>query len=180
MTIERIFAPAAPAVSMDVAREALRRDDNALDVSIGIALSALTAEAEHITGRVLVNRQMRVTLDWFPDAIRLASPTFSVEAVRFLDATGQMQTLDPADYYVDKTSKPGYIVPAPGRSWPITFPRVNAVIVEFTAGYGPTDETVPFEAKHYVLARLQQQFDPTSKVTKADLVGLLDSLRVYG
>lgn len=167
------------AVSADVAREALRRDDDSLDLSIGIAVNALVAEAEQITRCAFVNRGMRVTLDRFPDAIRLASPTYSVESVQFLDTNGQVQTLDPVDYYVDKVTKPGYIVPAAGKRWPSTFGRVNAVTVNFTAGYGPTDETVPSEVKHYILARLQQQFDPSSKVTKADLTGLLDGVRVY-
>lgn len=167
------------AVSMEAAREALRRDDNSLDLSIGISLNALIAEAEHITGRALVNRPMRVTLDWFPDAIRLASPTFSVEAVRYLDAAGVTQTLDPADYYIDMVTKPGYIVPAAGKAWPATTSRVNAVAVDFTAGYGPDDTTVPSEAKDYILGCLQLRFDPTSRVTKADLAGLLDSLKVY-
>lgn len=180
MTMERVSPPLAPAVSIDAARQALRRDDDALDLSIGIAVNALVAEAEQITRCAFVNRGMRVTLDRFADAIRLASPTYSVESVQFLDANGQVQTLDPVDYYVDKVTKPGYIVPASGKRWPSTFARVNAVTVDFTAGYGPTDATVPAEAKHYVLARLQQQFDPSSKVTKADLVGLLDSLKVYG
>jgi uncharacterized phiE125 gp8 family phage protein len=179
MTMEQVSQPVALAVSMDAAREALRRDDDALDLSIGIALKALITEAEQITRRAFVNRAMRVTLDRFPDAIRLAAPTYSVEAVRFLDAAGQMQTLDPADYYVDKVTKPGYIVPAAGKSWPGTGARLNAVTVDFTAGYGPTDETVPDQAKDYVLGCLQLRFDPTSKVTKRDLVGLLDSMKVY-
>ena len=99
--------------------------------------------------------------------------------MRYLDVDGAEQTLDPADYYVDKKTKPGYIVPAAGRAWPATGARVNAVTVDFTAGYGPTDETVPSEAKDYVLGCLQLRFDPTSRVTKADLVGLLWPLKVY-
>jgi hypothetical protein len=53
------------------------------------------------------------------------------------------------------------------------------VTVDFTAGYGPTDATVPNEAKDYVLGCLQLRFDPTSRVTKNDLIGLLYGLKVY-
>jgi uncharacterized phiE125 gp8 family phage protein len=179
MTMEKMSDPVELAVSMEAAREALRRDDTALDLSMRIALVALIAEVEHYTGRALINRPMQVTLDWFPDAIRLASPTYSVEAVRYLDVDGAEQVLDPADYYVDKKSKPGFIVPAAGRAWPSTGARVNAVTVDFTAGYGPTDATVPNEAKDYVLGCLQLRFDPTSRVTKKDLIGLLYGLKVY-
>lgn len=179
MTIEKIGPPAAMAVSMEAALQALRRDDTSLDLSISIAIDALTAEAEQITGRAFVNRAMRVTLDAFPDAIRLASPTFSVESVKYLDSAGVEQTLHPDDYYVDKVTKPGYIVPAAGKAWPSTFARVNAVTVDFTAGYGPTDATVPNEAKHYILARLQLQFDPDLNVKQQYLVRLLDPLAVF-
>lgn len=53
---------------MDAAREALRRDDDALDLSIGMALNALIAEAEQITRRAFVNRAMRVSLAALLDA----------------------------------------------------------------------------------------------------------------
>ncbi|MDQ2822735.1 MAG: hypothetical protein M3Y65_20550 [Pseudomonadota bacterium] len=180
MTMEQVGAPVALAVSMDAAREALRRDDDALDLTIRIALTAIAAEAEQITRLKLVNRPMRVTLDSFPRAIRLASPTWSVESVRFLDAGGEQQTLDQADYYVDKVSRPGYIMPAHGKAWPATYGRANSVVVDFTAGHGPTDEAVPDEAKDYILGCLQLRFDPTSKVTKDDLASLLDGKKVFG
>jgi len=180
MTMEKVSPPVALAVSMDAARLALRRDDAALDLSIEIALDALIAEAEQLTGQAFVNRAMRLTLDAFPDAIRLAAPTFSVESVQYLDVDGQPQTLDPADYYADIITKPGYIVPGAGKAWPATFERINAVTVNFTAGYGPTDATVPSGVKHYLLARLQQQFDADLKTDSKYLDRLLDSLAVYG
>lgn len=180
MTMQTVSPPLAPAISMTAAREALRRDDTALDLSIGIALEALVTDAEQLTGQVFVNRGMRVTLDAFPDAIRLAAPTFSVESVQFFDADGQPQTLDPADYYVDTVTKPGYIVPSAGKAWPQTFQQINAVTVDFTGGYGPTDETVPGAVKLFLMARLQQQFDPDLKVDSKYLDRLLDSLGVYG
>lgn len=179
MTKQQVSPPITLAVSMDAAREALRRDDTALDLSIGIALAALIADAEQLTGQAFVNRPMRVSLNAFPDVIRLAAPTFSVESVQYLDVNGQPQIVDPADYYVNKAAKPGYIVPAAGKGWPGTLNRVNAVTIDFTAGYGPTDTTVPNQVKHFVLARLQQEFDPDMKANTQYLDRLLDSLAVF-
>jgi len=161
MSKEQTSAPVALALTMAEAKQALRieEDDTSLDVTIGIWIKGITVEAETQTHRAFVNRGMRVTLDRFPDAIKLSAPTFSVEAVRFLDPDGVERTLDPADYYVDRVTKPGYIVPARGKTWPATEEHVNAVTVEYTAGYGPSGATIPDEVRTYILAKLQVQFE---------------------
>lgn len=190
MTTERISPPAALAVSMVEAKETLRidEDDTSMDATITLWIKGITAQAEHATGRAFINRAMRTTLDQFPDAIRLGAPSFSVEAVRFIDPDGQMQTLDPADYYVDKVTKPAYIVPASGKAWPATASRVHTVFVDHTDGYGLDYTTVPEEAQNYILAKLLVQYGPPAagggsvgKPFNVDYIdGLLDSLKVYG
>jgi len=168
MSKEKTSAPVALALTMAEAKQALRieEDDTALDTMIGIWIKGITVEAETQTHRCFVNRGMRVTLDSFPDAIQLSAPTFSVEAVRYLDPDGVMCTLDPADYYVDKVTTPGYVVPARGKAWPATEARVNAVSVDYTAGYGPTAATVPDDVRLYILARLTEMFDPAAREYK--------------
>jgi uncharacterized phiE125 gp8 family phage protein len=186
MTTQRISAPVALAVSLAEAKQTLRIDDDdaSMDGQIAVWIAGITAEAEHQTGRAFVNRSMRVTLDAFPDAIKLSAPTFSVEAVRFQDADGVTRTLDPADYYADRVTVPGYVVPARGKAWPVTDAQVNAVSVDYTAGYGPAAADVPEEARLYILGRLSELFDPAArefKETQASsfLCRLLDSLKVY-
>jgi len=168
MSKEQVSAPVALALTMADARKAVRleEDDTSLDTMIEIWVAGITAEAETQTRRAFVNRSMRVTLDAFPDAIQLSAPTFSVEAVRYLDPNGVEQTLDPADYYVDKVTVPGYIVPARGKAWPATEAHVNAVSVDYTAGYGPTAATVPDTVRLYILARLTEMFDPAAREFK--------------
>jgi len=185
MSKEQTSAPVALALTMAEGRKAVRleEDDTSLDTMIEIWVAGITAEAEAQTHRAFVNRGMRATLDAFPDAIKLSAPTFSVEAVRYLDPDGVTQTLDPADYYVDRVTIPGYIVPARGKAWPATESHVNAVSVDYTAGYGPTAATVPDAVRLYILARLSELFDPAArefKETQASLFvnRLLDSLWV--
>jgi len=185
MSKEKTSVPVALALTMAEAKQALRieEDDTSLDTMINIWVAGITAEAEAQTHRAFVNRGMRVTLDAFPDAIQLTAPTFSVEAVRYLDPAGSQQTLDPADYYVDRVTVPGYIVPARGKAWPATEAHVNAVTVDCTAGYGPTAATVPDEVRLYILARLSEMFDPAAREFKKTqtsefLLRLLDGLWV--
>jgi uncharacterized phiE125 gp8 family phage protein len=189
MSTRLIAPPAALAVSMEAARETLRVDDDSLDMTIEQCIKGITIEAEHATGRAFVNRSYRLTLDEFPDAVRLPhAPTFSVESISFIDVAGELQVLDPADYYVDKETEPGYIVPGRGKRWPATLDQVNAVRVDYTAGYGPDDTTVPDSMKTYILAKLQVQFEiqagagsVVSKPFNVEYLDrLLDHLRVYG
>lgn len=187
MTTRQISSPALMAVTLADAKTALRidQDDSAFDAQIAIWVAGITQEAEHITERAFVNRPMRVTLDQFEDAIRLSAPTFSVESVQFVGLDLVKHELDPADYYADTTTEPGYIVAARGRAWPAVGAGVNTVTVDYTAGYGPDATTTPPAAKLYILARLLEQWDPVVKefkeTVKSNFVArLLDSLKVYG
>jgi len=186
MSMEEIGVPAALAVSLADAKVQLRidLDELAFDGQLAIWIAGIAAEAEHETGRKFVNRRMRVTLDRFPGAIKLSAPTYSVESVKFTDVEGDEWLLDPADYYVDKASKPGYVMPAPGRAWPATARHANVVVVDYTAGHGPDSAATPAAAKLYILARLVELWDPATKEFRETVRSnfakrLLDGLRVY-
>jgi len=187
VTTRRITAPLTLAVSLTVAKETLRitPDDTALDTTITLAIKAITLEAEHFLNRSLVSQGLRVTLDAFPSAIELEfPPVLSITSVKYRDADDVEQTLDPADYLLDSVSEPSYLVPASGVSWPSTYSRVNAVTVDYTAGYGVDETTVPENIQNYILVRLQEQFDPLGRELKETAQSnyaqrLLDASRVY-
>jgi len=181
MTIRVITPPVEMAVSLTEARNAARQNGTDHDAEIEIRVRALTDEAEHHTGRAIINRTYEVTLDAFPDAIRLPnSPVSSVTSVKYLDLDGVEQTLDPADYIVDDKSEPGYIVPGVDLAWPDTQVRINAVNVVVVCGYGPDDETTPHAFKAYILARLKEIYAPAGTPESPFLIRGLDSLKVYG
>ena len=185
MSTRLIVPPVALAVSMDEARRSARVDvdpdgTSSLDGDITREVRAYTRDVEHKTNRALINQTWEVTLDSFPDAIQLSkSPVVSVAHVKYYDDAGVQQTLDPQDYLVDDKSEPGYIVPAPGRAWPATAGRINAVEVQYICGYGPTEASVPDEAKSYILARVQQYFSPVANAKVDNFERLLDGLVVY-
>jgi uncharacterized phiE125 gp8 family phage protein len=187
MTTREISPPAALAVTLAEARDQLRieQDNTAFDTQLTIWIAGITKEAEHATGRVFVNRAMRATLDRFEPSICLSAPTFSVESVKFIDVDGQLRTLDPADYFADLVTEPGYVMPQVGKAWPATLVRANVVMVDYTAGSGTTANAVPDAARTFILARLTELWDPTAKEFKQTVrsnftARLLDSLKVYG
>jgi uncharacterized phiE125 gp8 family phage protein len=190
MSTSQVSAPVAMAVSMSDVAEALRLDADvlaALTITLGLTVRAITQEAEHKIQRSLINRSMRVTLDRFPagGAIRLdRGPVSEDPTVEFRDIAGEMQTLDPQDYEIDNSGLPSWIVPAVGKAWPETMERLNSVTVDYTAGYGTTADAVPECARQYILLRLLDLWDPTSRKfgeTAASVFAdsLLDSLKVY-
>jgi uncharacterized phiE125 gp8 family phage protein len=168
MTINRILAPDELAVSMETARATARFDGNAMDAEIAQAIRTYTDEAEHYTGRAIIEQTWEVTLDRFPTGPRGSDgafvlprpPLISVVHIKFYDGAGQLQMLDPQDYQVDIKSAPGYIVPAPGKSWPTSANRINAVEVQYKCGYGTDHSSVPDGIKGFIMAKIAEHFAP--------------------
>jgi len=180
MTARLIIPPAALAVSLEAARAAARLDGDQADAELRLAIGMYTEEAEHEMQRVLITQTWRVTLDGFSAAIRLPyAPLQSVAHVHFESTSGTLETLDPQDYQVDNVSEPGYIVPAPDRAWPATAARINAVEVQYTAGYGPDETSVPDAIKGFILAKVQEHFAAPGTPKSPYLCRLLDRYRVY-
>lgn len=188
MTTRLITPPAELAVSLAEAKQNLRieSDDTSLDQLITAWLGGVIDHAEHRMGRAIISQTWRVTLDRFPDAIELAMPPLvSVTSLKYIDAEGVEQTLDPQDYLIDAVNEPGYVVPAQGRAWPTTADQINAVSVEFVCGYGADSTSTPKAIKTYILAKLVEQFDPATRsesvtVQSSYLDRLLDRYMVYG
>lgn len=183
MTTQLITPPAALAVSLDDAKANLRVDGADMDDLITAWLEGITAHAEHYMGRSIINQTWRLTLDAFPDALKLYNPPIvSVSSVKYYDEDNTLQTLDPADYALDNASEPGYIVPAPDVDWPDTYDKINAVIVEYVAGYGATAASTPKDIKLYILAKLSEVFDPNARpneVTSSFTCRLLDRRKIW-
>jgi uncharacterized phiE125 gp8 family phage protein len=185
MSTRLIVPPAELAVSMEAARRSARANGTSLDDEIMGKVRGFIEDAEHETARAFIEQTWSVTLDAFPmsprggpGAIQLAkSPVISVDYVKFYDVDGVQRTLDPADYQVDNVSEPGYVVPAPGKAWPATADRINAVEVQYVCGYGASPDDVPAAIKQYILGKLEDSYYPSTGAQY--LCRLLDRYRVY-
>lgn len=183
MIFKLITPPAALAVSLADAKANLRVDGIDLDALITAWLEGITAHAENYTERALITQAWRVTQDGFTDDIELPRPpTISVTSVTYYDTANVLQTLAASQYVLDEVN--GKLLPASGVTWPDTYARFDAVTVNYSAGYGPTDATVPKSIRLYILAKLTEQFDPAIKPEKDTVQAsyidkLLDQYRVY-
>jgi uncharacterized phiE125 gp8 family phage protein len=87
----------------------------------------------------------------------------SVDAVKYTDPDGVLQTLDPSKYMVDNVSEPGVLTPAPSTYWPDTQNVTNAVQISFTAGYGAA-AAVPAGIKSWILLRVGALYENREEV----------------
>jgi uncharacterized phiE125 gp8 family phage protein len=183
----RIIAPATGAVqpvTLAEARAQTRADCNDEDTLITSLASVATQAASDRLQRALVPTRYRLTLDSFPDAVELLKPPImSVESVKYIDIHGDQQTLDPQDYFLDSVSEPGYLVPATDRTWPATQDRINAVEVEYTAGY--PDSAIPTPIKQWILLALGDMYNNRERSAEKPAVpqhfadALLDTYRLW-
>ena len=185
MSWKLITPPTGLAVSMIEARTAARADVDETDTSpldgeIQRAIRTYTTEAEGETNRAIMEQAWRLTMDRFSGAIELRRPPLlQVVHVKYYDTGNVQRTLDPQDYQIDGESEPGYIVPAPGKAWPATASRINAVEVRIRCGYGPDHTSVPDSISGFILARLSEHFQSGGKAENEHVKRLLWPEVVY-
>lgn len=100
--------------------------------------------AETITNRILCDSVWELRLDAFPEnngrIMGIKSPLIAVNSIKYVDTSGVLQTLSASAYQVDTFSEPPRVVPAYGYQWPATRDELNAVRIEFQAGYATAGE----------------------------------------
>ena len=161
----RAGTPDAEPITLAEALTHLREsaDGGANDAYITSLITVARMDCEDRTERTLINTPLVLKLDAFPEAIELRSPpVVSVTALKYFDAAGVEQSVNLADTLLDPASEPCWLVPATGKAWPTAQTRVNAVTVEYTAGYGATPASVPAPLKHWILLAIGEMYENRS------------------
>lgn len=146
MSLTLITAPAVEPLSLVEVKAHLRvvdsDDDNLIALYIQAARSFVDGK-DGFLGRALVTQTWQLTLDEFPlDEIKIPLPPLqSIVSVGYFDPAGNPQSVAQGDYYVDTASEPGWIVPV--DTWPTPLAAVNAVQIQFIAGYPATTDSPP-------------------------------------
>lgn len=148
MALRLIAAPSVQPLTLSEVKEHCRVNHSYDDAILQLYLEAATAYAdgpEGFLGRALVTQTWELVIDEFPEnEIKIPLPPLqSVTSVTYDDAGGVEQVLATDQYTVDSASEPGWIVPVSPGSWPGTFEGINAVRIEFVAGYPPTSDSPP-------------------------------------
>jgi len=134
--------------------------DTANDALITRLIKVARTAAEERTERTLLATTWQLNFDTFPAVITLERPPIvSVAWIKYIDAAGTLQTLDPALYQVDIAKQPGRISPVYGQYWPQTRPcTFGAVTVRYTAGYADA-ASVPETVRQWILLAVSEMYE---------------------
>lgn len=162
MGLIQTAAPATEPVTLAEAKSHLRVDGTDDDTLITELIKGARQLVEGNTGRSLITQTWRLTLDRFPrndEAIQLERPPLiSVESVQYVDTNGATQEMATADYIVDTSHVQGEVALAYDKTWPDTRAQRNAVLVNYTAGYGAAS-AVPEALKAAIKLRLGDLYE---------------------
>lgn len=202
--LEVVTEPVYEPVARADAKEWLRidADDTAHDSVVDLLIKAMREDAENITGRAFVSRQLRLTLGYWPwdtqygvKIVLPYPPLISVDSFQYIDTDGALQTLATDQYAVHDEYEPAFIIPA----WQVTWPTIrgvpNALQILFTAGYAPgspsdeasNQELLPAKLKLWMESKVAGHNEfreqimagaAVQKIPRDFTDGLLDSLIV--
>lgn len=150
-----VAAPTGEPITIDEAIAHLRiPEEEDEDLILGL-IAAVRQYFEDHDDRRLCTQAWKLTMDSFPcwEFEIPMRPVQSITSIKYRDIDGVLQTLDPSNYAADLSSFTARVTPSYGNSWPSTRHQMNAVEVEFIAGYGDAVSTaVPsFTGSNYFL-----------------------------
>jgi uncharacterized phiE125 gp8 family phage protein len=126
------------------------------DALLTTLIKAAVGHIAERCGRPLAAEVWQLTLDAFSDTIELPKAPVTDATVRYVDSAGLSQDVDLAVYSLDLVSQPQWVVRNSDQVWPTPIDGVNAVSVEFTAGYD--DTTLPQELKLAVMMLVEHWY----------------------
>lgn len=151
-------APAVEPITRAEAKLQLRIESDIDDdhTLIDALITGAREWCENYCRRSFVRRTLELRMDcWPPEILLPRGPVLSVTHVKYVDSGGTLSTLATSAYQTDIYALPGRIVPAFGSVWPSIKPsELNAVLVEYEAGYAST-ETSPTDAAGNVPAAVK-------------------------
>jgi uncharacterized phiE125 gp8 family phage protein len=155
--LELVSGPASEPVSLAFVRDDHLRVTNgtAEDAWITTAIKTARRMAERATRRALIDQTWQQVMSGFPCGTfeTVKSPLIEIGTISYIDTAGISQTLATSAYQVSAPIGPnaarGRVAPAYNTVWPSTRDVLEAVTVEYRAGYvrpgSPETSDVPDE-----------------------------------
>lgn len=143
-----ITPPAIEPLSLLEAKEHLRLDDGLAsdDDYISALITAAREYCEAFQNRAYITQTWQVSFNYWPERV-IQIPRGSlqkVDSITYKDSYGAITTLrENEDYVVSTVGILGRVSPVFGIPWPL-----DAVVIEFTCGYGDNATDVPAKVKN--------------------------------
>ncbi len=155
-------------------QEHLRVDSDDENDLIEALITTARVTLEHWTRRQFITATKNLYLAAFTAEIRVPYPPLqSVAAITYTDTGGAEQTLASSVYTVDTNHDPGRIVEAYSQNWPATRAIINAVNIEYVAGYGSAGTDVPEPLRSAMKLLVATWFENRESVVIGTIVSVL-------
>ncbi len=157
MALTIVTAPAIEPLNLVDIEEHLRLSETSTGSEDAVLLTFLTAARRYCElqqGYAYLEQTWKLVLDDFPRApfIRIPRPPLiSVTHVKSYGIGGTATTMTASNYFVDTDSKPGRVHLGFSEMWPSeTLRPASGVEVQFLAGFGSAQSSVPTEIKQAI------------------------------
>ena len=192
MALKLKIPPASEPLTLSEAKAYLRISDTDDDALISALISAVRQKFEDWARRSLITQTWTLWLDGLPNDAHspqrlegvfdfpvhlyerfcrtIEIPRGPLQAVTFFktyDTADTAAVFDSSNYQVDAASVPGRIALKQTAAWPSGLREVNAVEIEFVAGYGNAAD-VPEPVKQGMLVWIKLLFAGKSKLFESD------------
>lgn len=163
--------PATEPVTLDEAKLHLKVECDADDDYITALIKAARRHAELYQNRSYITQTLELRMDRFPKyLIELPRPpSISLTSIKYIDGGGDTQTLDSSKYTTDFHAYVARIVPAFNEIWPTTRSVINAVTIEYVAGYGAA-AAVPETIKQAIFLLLAIWYVDRTPISEATVM----------
>lgn len=177
--LKRVTPPAVAPVALIDTKLNLRVDHADEDTNIESLIAAATDYLEAPNGAI---GKAFITQSWAlsvpcPDRdfrIHLpVTPVQSITSISYYDADDVSQTLTVGDFYLHGDEDWAYIEPKPGVTWPGVYDRLDAITVEFVAGFGDTAAAVPQTIRQCVLLMVAHWYENREPVVVGSISSAL-------
>lgn len=164
MTIIETTAPASPndePLTVAEAKTHLVVEFDADDTYIEGLIAVVHEQAKQITNRAILASTWKYYLDDFPKNGLIELPrgkVSSVTSVKYMATIGTYTTVSSTLYEVDILSQPARIRSVAGSAWPVPDTAMNAIVVEYVAGWA-TPAAIPPTLKHAMLFHLSHYYE---------------------
>lgn len=166
-----VTGPASEPVTLAELKEHLRiaSGDTSEDSYLTDLITESREEIEEASGMALITQTWRLAIDHWPsgrqewwDGVRDGHineiygpksysalylpryPLLGISSVKVYDEDSTESSITVADYFdIDTVQRPGRINLKVGATWPVALRANNAIIIEYTAGYGSSADDVP-------------------------------------